>query len=83
MITNGMGGIQPDGIRYALELEAIPQEQWKGVTLKAIAYITAGMKAQSGEKEESGKVISSNSKADQILLQKLYKDKNDAKKNPS
>ena len=76
MFSNGMGGIQPDGIRFALELEAIPIEQWKDVTQKAIAFISTGMKAQSGDIDQSGKVKSDGSKADQLLLQKLYKDKN-------
>jgi hypothetical protein len=44
-------GVSPEGVRLALELERVPEDEKEVITLKIIAYATAAFNAAKGDKE--------------------------------
>ena len=49
MLYSGMGGVEPAGIKLALEAENIPKNEWDVYTQKMLIYLSITMQNSTGD----------------------------------
>ena len=49
IFVDGMGGLNPNGIRLALESNQIPKHEWNDYIERIITFMTTALKTQRGE----------------------------------